>query len=212
LTWAIHATSSADGYFGDNFILTAPTGAGGLYDNVTLTLTAKIWVWGDQSTFGSIDKRAPADGYSATSEFYSHGQLAGPQGSQTYTVANIKYVSESSSSNSGQGVLGWQLLTIPVSFGESVAVNLTGHTSVFGGSAGYGSFSASSDFSHTMGWGGIESLTDQDGNAITGFSAMSVDGSFNYVNSALAVPEPGLMLMFATGLLTIGVVGRRRKS
>lgn len=62
------------------------------------------------------------------------------------------------------------------------------------------------DYAHSFRWGGINSVTDANGNPLEGFSVLS-DSGFDY---AVAVPEPGAGIHLLGGLGLLGVGLRRR--
>jgi hypothetical protein len=72
--------------------------------------------------------------------------------------------------------------------------------------------SASATFSslNSVDWGGILSVTDDQGNAITDFTATSASG-FDYTNAITPVPEPSVLAMLMAGLGVVGMCARRRR-
>lgn len=79
---------------------------------------------------------------------------------------------------------------------------------------GYGSCGAlassemTSDYAHSLLWGGISSVTDANGNPIVLSSALGETG-FNYMNAA-PVPVPAAVWLFGSGLLGLIGVARRK--
>jgi len=65
------------------------------------------------------------------------------------------------------------------------------------------------DFSHTLLWGGISSVTDVNGNPVALNSALGQTG-FNYLNAAV-VPIPAAAWLFGSGLLGLIGMARRKK-
>jgi hypothetical protein len=81
---------------------------------------------------------------------------------------------------------------------------------VFRNSAGdlFASATIVGDYSDSLAWGGITSITDGAGNLITNYTALGDDG-FNYRNAfAAAVPEPASFILLLSGGLA--VLARRR--
>ena len=72
--------------------------------------------------------------------------------------------------------------------------------------------SAHAAFEHTMAWGGIVELLDENGQAITDFTALSESTGFDYKDAYVsAVPAPAAAWLFSAGLGLIGWQGRRKK-
>lgn len=71
--------------------------------------------------------------------------------------------------------------------------------------------SATADYGHTLGWGGISSITvDTTGSTLTGYTLSASDG-FNYSSAVTAaVPEPNTYAMLLAGIGFIGLAARRR--
>jgi hypothetical protein len=67
---------------------------------------------------------------------------------------------------------------------------------------------ANSAFEHTLSWGGITSVTDANGNPITGWSITSASG-FDYTQPA---PEPSTGVLVAIGGIAVAIAARRRAS
>ena len=77
------------------------------------------------------------------------------------------------------------------------------------------SAAANAEFFSSLEWDGIDSVLDDQGNPITGWSLASGSG-FDYTRSfaaqlPAAVPEPGSWALMMTGLALLGFVGRGRK-
>lgn len=133
--------------------------------------------------------------------------------SNELTAANIVDYATSGTS------LGLFTYTMPVIFGSSISVNFSlsalAETNVnnvcqsFPGLSPCSSYEihSTTDFSHSLAWGGIVALTDDQGHPITNFLAKSADTGFNYANSA--VPVPASAWLFGSGL--IGLIATRRK-
>jgi hypothetical protein len=70
------------------------------------------------------------------------------------------------------------------------------------------------DFSHTLSWGGITSVTDSDGNPITDWTVTS-DSGFDYSQPFVDVPEPSTLAFLAIalpGLLLVSRYCRQRRN
>ena len=60
------------------------------------------------------------------------------------------------------------------------------------------------NYSNSLSWGGITTVTDEDGNPITDFTALGEDG-FNYRNAfASTVPEPASLVLLLSGGVALG--------
>ncbi len=69
-------------------------------------------------------------------------------------------------------------------------------------------------FTNSFYWDGISSVTDADGNAVSGFTALNSAG-VNYAQSfadvVVAVPEPGMGALTLGGLVLLATLARRRR-
>jgi len=70
-----------------------------------------------------------------------------------------------------------------------------------------GTVNASADFGHTMEWLGITNVTDEFGNPVASFSALSPEG-LDW--GSAAVPLPAAVYLFASGLLLLLRLARKR--
>jgi hypothetical protein len=67
------------------------------------------------------------------------------------------------------------------------------------------------DYSHTITWGGINQVLDQNNAPVTNFTALGSNGT-NYAQSfAPAVPEPSSWAMLIAGFGLVGAAARRQK-
>jgi hypothetical protein len=72
--------------------------------------------------------------------------------------------------------------------------------------------SALADFGTTLGWGGVTSVLGGQGQNLQGYTLLSSASGFDYVTSAVPVPEPHAAYLLMAGLLTIGTLRHRRRS
>ncbi len=82
------------------------------------------------------------------------------------------------------------------------------------GPAGSLSAAGFADFSRSFYWGGLLAVTDADGNAVNGVTALNnvgVDYAQSFANAAL-VPEPGTWALMAIGLVMLALIAGRRRS
>lgn len=120
---------------------------------------------------------------------------------------------------------GFFQVTIPVVFGASNSLYMRGYASteartgaqVLGGGGGFsvtGIGLTKSDFSHTLGWGGITELRDASGALMTGFTAKSDLTGFDYAGRFSdvtgGVPEPAAWALMILGFGATGAAMRRR--
>ena len=74
-------------------------------------------------------------------------------------------------------------------------------------------FSGLIDFSHTLSWGGISSVTDYGGAPVSNYTLSSQSGfDYRLAYSAAPVPEPQTYGLLLAGLAVIGQLARRRRS
>ncbi|WP_377159801.1 PEP-CTERM sorting domain-containing protein [Roseateles sp. UC29_93] len=82
------------------------------------------------------------------------------------------------------------------------------------GPAGSLSAAGFADFSRSFYWGGLLAVTDANGNAVNGVTALNnvgVDYAQSFANAAL-VPEPGTWALMAIGLVMLALIAGRRRS
>lgn len=106
-------------------------------------------------------------------------------------------------------------LAVPFTFGQNIDVSLSLSTNasgrLLGGFVGLidsGSARSLSDYAHSMTWGGISKVLDNDGIAVLGYSALSPTTNFDF---ATAVPEPNPSAMLLAGLMVGTIVTRLRR-
>ncbi len=94
-------------------------------------------------------------------------------------------------------------LTIEVGLPYFLEANLTASVTTDVGTSGTLTASSSGivGYGHTLAWGGIDSVTDADGNLITDWSITSGSG-FDY-SKPYSVPEPSTFVLLGLGALTL---------
>jgi len=96
-------------------------------------------------------------------------------------------------------------LEIPISTVLEVNSQLT-----FGNGSAGAVASANADFTNTVVWGGIQSVTLLDGTVVTDWTTLSGSG-FDY-GRATVVPVPAAAWLFGSAMLGLGLVRRRHQS
>lgn len=100
-------------------------------------------------------------------------------------------------------------------FGTPFTLELELNARVERAPRGFGSFVTGSGwgesiFYGTSYWGGIKGVTDADGNAVTGYAfAAAGNPDFNFAVSAVPVPMPAAIWLFAAGLPLVYLARRR---
>jgi hypothetical protein len=110
---------------------------------------------------------------------------------------------------------GAYAMNISAPFGHTLSVSINGETwaSALGAESRGGDVLAGgqADLRHTLSWGGISNLSDENGQAISGFTAISASSGYDYVNAfPAAVPEADTYAMMLAGLGLVGFAARRR--
>ena len=100
-------------------------------------------------------------------------------------------------------------LLIPWSAGVPVAINFhaVAEAQVVAQTAGIRT--AIADFSNSMAWGGITSLTDTSGTPVAEFTARNDQGD-SYIEPAI-IPEPSTLALTPLSLLGMGFCRRKRR-
>lgn len=110
---------------------------------------------------------------------------------------------------------GNYVMNISAAFGHTLSISLNGETwaSATGAEGRGGDVLAGglADLSHTISWGGISNLRDENGQPIAGFTAISASTGYDYVNAfPSAVPVPTAAWLLGSGLLGLVGVARRK--
>lgn len=150
--------------------------------------------------------------------------LANAQGSWPYLIEwegwRHESVVDGEHEGMGNAQPGTMLFTVPLTVGSLMNVRLYGSVNARS-SVSAGGYADSyvvvldaighADLGNTIAWGGIVSLTDAQGRAVSGFSALSSGSGFDYAAAYVAaVPEPAALLQMLAGLLLLIGVGHCR--
>ena len=116
---------------------------------------------------------------------------------------------------SGAPIAGTILVDFPFIFGQWASYSMQLQTRATASAFAFANssaldradigFGADASFEHTIRWGGIEAVSDAQGQAVTGWSVVSLPG----LDLAAVVPEPGQVAMLVCGLLVVANRARR---
>lgn len=208
------SSASATGAFSDVFELNAAGYAPGTMVAMTFAINANGSFGGTGSTTGGgILSSASWSGtawWRATTRLDGYGFEEWQQQSSNSTgTVDI----------TGNGSLDTSIHTVNVYLGSHsvflsaeayATTNASAFTHSADGASTWASAAFGSDLSHTVGWGGILSLSTLDGTAITDFTAISSTSGFDYSNAYSAVPVPAAVWLFGSGLLGLVGIARRK--
>jgi hypothetical protein len=216
-----YSSVAASGFFNDFFVLNVPGYALGTVFDLTTRVVSDGHV--SARSTPSSDGIFHANLASAYAYWESWIRLA--KGDQMLGELRAREdCAEFSNLGSGaacshDGALGLGTMTFSVANGSLLHLDMRGWAAA-GSSAsnlvgGTVEGDGIGDLANTIAWGGISLLRDPDGVAIEDFSAVSATSGFDYRNpyghAIAAVPEPEIAPMLLAGLLTMGVLARRRR-
>ena len=227
--------STTSGFSNGGFFFNAARASAQTYDTLMFggratTLpgiaTVKIRIAGLQSGQASIspDTDINSDFAYQINTFTTGGASSEYVASRNLAI-DVNGITDRSGINAGAGynpvssIIGYHLVRIPFLFGVPLGLQQTASciTGVRAGSGGNGG-DATCSYGNSIYWGGVDSVTDDMGNAVSGWSVGS-SSSFNYrVASPLdplvptGVPEPRMWLTMTLGLGLIGSAVRRRRT
>ncbi|OWQ47385.1 hypothetical protein CDL60_08050 [Roseateles noduli] len=145
-------------------------------------------------------------------------EFPGPGVLSLYAYDYLAKVNDTVAAGGSREGLGVYDLQLEFEFGRPISMDWQGLASASSflhdeaGGPGFLSAQSFSAFTHSFYWDGISSVTDANGNAVSGFSALNSVG-VNYVQSfadvVVAVPEPGTWTLMALGLAVLAAFTRR---
>jgi hypothetical protein len=97
---------------------------------------------------------------------------------------------------------------IPWTAGVAIPIHMEASASVDANLTFSGSVDASADFGNSLDWIGITNVTDESGNPVASFSALSPEG----LDWGVVVPIPAAVWLFGSGLLGLVGIARRKKA
>lgn len=208
----LSADAWSSGRLGDMFRLDAPAA----YHGTAALMTVGFEVSGGLFGGGSEATSLGNFGFTARSSWESELVLGSGGAQVTWSGRQGRTVERYSDIVSGTAP-SFVRLTLPVTVGDWVGFNWTARTeasvtvSALLGEPQSITAVALADLGHTFAWKGIESVVDQDGNAIPILSAISADTGFDYRNAYVAaVPEPATWMLWA--LAVAAGLWRRRSA
>jgi hypothetical protein len=208
----VYAQSEAHAGFSDQFVLLAPgmtTGAAG-------TATVALGIAGSLSNIGPLGL-PDWQGWGTYTKWEASLTLYGAD-QAGWSGWHSQFIDAANTFIEGTANFGTVYVTVPVTFGGIVQLNMSGRVEARAGAGtgldGAAYFAAISDalLGNTIAWGGIVDLRDANGNAVTGFSAVSADTGFDYAGAYVdAVPEPESYAMMLVGLGLVGWMANRKR-
>ena len=209
-----YTVADATGSFSDFFVLNVP----GYAPGTLFSITAGVRVDAFTALTPTISNNVGASTFETAASWFSRAAIFSANGGAALVDQNDSlscWQNQSGAGCAGTGD-GWRTLSFTMpsqSWAAQVLITGRARTSsqafVVGGGGAY--VTALADLGHTIGWGGISSVVDPAGNAVTAFSALSASSGFDYRRAYVsAVPEPASALLWLAGVVAIGVMKRHR--
>lgn len=204
-------------FWSDQLTFTSPTLTGAAFAHATFSLSGGLNSLSEPGATGNstIAARIQAGGNTV---FSTTGQLVSQSGAITINdMRRGQSVNGVIDTEIAPGLTGSFSFDIPFIFGTAFSMtgSLDAFTQAVSGLAG-SEATAYSNFGSSGIWQGISDVHLADGTVLSGYSLGSTSG-FDWINAfpsgpVSTVPIPATLWLFATGLLGLIVVGRRRKT
>ena len=211
----VYSDALADGSFRDDFVLSSPNHSFGTIGSARVAFAISGNLAGMAYSGGDA---LGGNGYARWRANFSLSNLSGQTDGVRWEGWQSRTFDVGGELNDGTAMPGVLFFDLPVVFGADFRLEISAGVEARSGAVatlvgpGSAGGEASAAFFNTLAWGGIVSLADANGAAITDFTALSAETGFDYSRAYISpVPEPAPVTLLLTGGLVLTLVVRRRQ-